>query len=359
MGQRTDNLPPGGQARRRGLFRAGQWAQLTDEKGRMHTVLLEEKGYFQCHQGAIRHEVIIGKPEGSIIAAEKGEHRFTVLRPLLVDYHLSMPRGAQILYPKDAAQIVMEGDIFPGATVVEAGAGSGAMTMSLLGAVGSAGRVISFEQREDFAQIAKANVEMWFSGEVPQWELRRGDLSAGLAELSDKSVDRVVLDMLLPWEHLEEIHRVLVPGGVLTCYITTATQLARLGQDLRDFGGFTGLRSWESLVRPWHVDGLAVRPDHRMVAHTGFIFTARRLADGVTSIRRSEQPVGALDSRDALWEDESLEYESPRPISPRKLRRVLRDTQAKAALMGLGGAESENEPKTGAEAESETGASLE
>ncbi|MBB5846162.1 tRNA (adenine57-N1/adenine58-N1)-methyltransferase [Mobiluncus mulieris] len=336
MEQPRINLPtPGGQARRRGVFRAGEWVQLTDEKGRMHTELLEAKGYFQCHQGAFPHSKVIGMPEGSVIPADKGEHRFTALRPLLVDYHLSMPRGAQILYPKDAAQIIMEGDIFPGATVVEAGAGSGAMSMSLLAAVGPAGRLISFEQREDFAQIARANVEMWFSGNVPQWDLRLDDLSAGLVELPDKSVDRVVLDMLLPWEHLAEIHRVLVPGGVLTCYITTATQLARLGQDLRNFGGFTALSSWESLVRPWHVDGLAVRPDHRMVAHTGFIFTARRLADGVTSIRRGEQPVGSLDSRDALWEDESLEYEGSRPISPRKLRRVLRDTQAKAALMGL------------------------
>ncbi|MDD7541794.1 MAG: tRNA (adenine-N1)-methyltransferase [Mobiluncus porci] len=336
MGEtRTETNIPGGQARRRGALRAGEWVQLTDEKGRMHTELLQEKGYFQCHQGAIRHVDIIGKPEGSVIPAEKGEHRFTALRPLLVDYHLSMPRGAQILYPKDAAQIVMEGDIFPGATVVEAGAGSGAMTMSLLAAVGPRGKVISFEVREDFAKIARANVEMWFSGDVPWWELRLGDLSEGLRGLADKSVDRVVLDMLLPWEHLAEIQRVLAPGGVLTCYITTATQLARLGQDLRNFGGFTALRSWESLVRPWHVDGLAVRPDHRMIAHTGFIFTARRLADGQQSIRHSEQPLGELDSRDALWEDESLEYEKPRAISERKLRRITRDAVAKAELLGI------------------------
>lgn len=341
MGRTSDVMPPGGQARRRGVFRIGEWVQLTDEKGRMHTELLQEKGYFQCHQGSFHHEAVIGKPEGSIIPAEKGEHRFTALRPLLVDYNLSMPRGAQILYPKDAAQIVMEGDIFPGAVVVEAGAGSGAMSMSLLSAVGTTGKVISFEQREDFAQIAKANVEMWFSGKVPQWDLRLGDLSAGLHELPDKSVDRVVLDMLLPWEHLEQIHRVLVPGGVLTCYITTATQLARLGQDLRDFGGFTAMRSWESFVRPWHVDGLAVRPDHRMVAHTGFIFTARRLADGEVSIRRGEEPVGELNPRDALWEDEDLEYEASRPISPRKLRRVVRDAQRKAALVGIDTEENE------------------
>lgn len=333
------NLPPGGQARRRGVFKVGDWVQLTDEKGRMHTELLEEKGYFQCHQGSFSHQRVIGQPEGSIIPADKGEHRFTALRPLLVDYHLSMPRGAQILYPKDAAQIVMEGDIFPGATVVEAGAGSGALTMSLLSAVGVKGRVISFEQRKEFAEIAALNVKMWFSGDTPQWDLRLGDLSEGLHDLPDKSVDRVVLDMLLPWEHLEQVHRVLVPGGVLTCYVTTATQLARLGQDLRDFGGFTSLYAWESLVRPWHVDGLSVRPNHRMVAHTGFIFTARRLADGVASIRRGEEPVGVLNPDDALWENESLEFETPRRISERKLRRVTRDAKAKASLVGIDGYE--------------------
>lgn len=326
---------PGGQARRRGLLRAGDWVQLTDEKGRMHTVILQEGAIFQCHQGIIKHDDIIGMPEGSVIAAQTGPHRFTALRPLLVDYHLSMPRGAQILYPKDAQQIVMEGDIFPGAVVVEAGVGSGAMTMSLLNAVGPAGKVTSFELRKDFAAIARSNVEMWFCGEVLNWDLRLQDLSEGLSDFGDKSVDRVVLDMLQPWDHLPAIHRVLAPGGVLSCYVTTATQLARIGQDLRDFGGFTALRSWESIVRPWHVEGLAVRPEHRMVAHTGFIFTARRLADGVSSIRRCEQPVGRLDPHDALWEDESLDHESPRPISPRKLRRVTRDAKAKARLVGV------------------------
>ncbi|WP_296179837.1 tRNA (adenine-N1)-methyltransferase [uncultured Mobiluncus sp.] len=333
MAQSQENpCLPGGPARRRGPFRSGEWVQLTDEKGRVHTTLLHEDGYFQCHQGALHHRAIIGKPEGTIVPAERGEHRFTALRPLLVDYHLSMPRGAQILYPKDAAQIVMEGDIFPGANVVEAGVGSGAMTMSLLGAVGPSGHVTSFEVRSDFAEVARCNVEMWFCGEVDNWELRLADLSEGLHEgVADQTVDRVVLDMLKPWEHLEQVHRVLVPGGVLTCYLTTITQLARMVQDLRNFGGFTALRSWESLVRPWHVDGLAVRPDHRMIAHTGFIFTARRLADGETSIRHGEEAVGQFDPRDALWENENLDYESSRPISDQKLRRVIRDAREKAA----------------------------
>lgn len=339
---------PGGPARRRGAFRVGDWVQLTDEKGRMHTTLLQENGHWQCHQGAIRHSAIIGQPEGCIIPAHNSEHKFTALRPLLVDYHLSMPRGAQIMYPKDAAQVVIEGDIFPGATVVESGVGSGALTMSLLAAVGPSGRVIGFEAREDFAQIAKANVQMWFSGETPNWELHLGDLSQGLSALEDKSVDRVVLDMLLPWEHLEQVHRVLVPGGVLTCYITTATQLARLGQDIRNFGGFTALKYWESVQRPWHVDGLAVRPDHRMVAHTGFLFTARRLADHTQSIRRGEEPLGDLDPRDGIWEDPNLSYEAPRPISAKKLRKVIRDTKAKAAGVGFDSAlgESFSNPET-------------
>lgn len=322
-----------GAARRRGVFRPGEMVQLTDEKGRSHTFLLSEGGNFQCHQGAVKHDDIIGKPQGSVIPSQQGGHSFTALRPLLVDYHLSMPRGAQILYPKDAAQIVIEGDIFPGARVVEAGAGSGALSMSLLDAIGDAGHLTSFEVREDFARIAQSNVKMWFYHDPVNWDLEINDLSAGLSQMPAHSIDRVVLDLLKPWEHLEEIHRVLIPGGVLTCYVTTVTQLGRLGQELRNRSDFTSLRYWESTVRPWHVDGLAVRPEHRMIAHTGFLVTARRLADDTRSIRRSEQPVGEASPDAALWADDTLEYEDQRPISPRKLRRVIRDSERKAAVI--------------------------
>lgn len=326
---------PGGPARRRGVFQIGQWVQLTDEKGRVHTTLLAEKGFFQCHQGSIRHESIIGQLEGSIIPTVEGRHNFTALRPLLVDYHLSMPRGAQIIYPKDAAQIVLEGDIFPGAVVVEAGVGSGALSMALLGAIGEHGRLHSVERRGEFADIARANVEMWFSGRLHNWQLSLGSLSEVLAaEVSDDSVDRVVLDMLAPWENLAQCWRVLRPGGVLTCYVATVTQLSRLTEELRNTQRFTSLRAWETMSRPWHVDGLAVRPEHRMIGHTGFILTARALAAGYKPIRRGEEPSEFLELADNQALDVNSKWEpahvGEREKSAAKIRRVRRDTLARA-----------------------------
>lgn len=326
---------PGGQARRRGPFRAGEWVQLTDEKGRMHTTVLQEKGYFQCHQGSIRHSSIIGRPEGSVIDSIEGRHQFTALRPLMVDYHLSMPRGAQIVYPKDAAQIVTEGDIFPGARVVEAGVGSGALSMSLLGAIGPAGELLSVERRPEFAEIAQANVELWFSGKVPNWRIALGDLSEVLEEqVEDHTIDRVVLDMLAPWENIGQAARVLVPGGVLICYIATVTQMARLVEEVRAYQCFTALRSWEVMSRPWHVDGLAVRPDHRMVAHTGFLFTARRLAPGTAPIRKGEGPESVENPEDAVWMRPGAQWQpeqvGERLVSPKKLRKVGRDVRGRA-----------------------------
>jgi tRNA (adenine57-N1/adenine58-N1)-methyltransferase len=193
---------------------------------------------------------------------------------------LSMPRGAQVIYPKDAAQIVMWGDIFPGARVLEAGAGSGALTCSLLRAVGPTGSVQSYEIREDHAVHAERNVEQFFHGKPENWTLTVADLAEHTGE-----VDRVVLDMLSPWEQLPNVAKNLIPGGVLVVYVATVTQLSKITESLREQQCWTEPESWETLMRPWHVVGLAVRPDHRMVAHTAFLLTARRLADGVVSPR--------------------------------------------------------------------------
>ena len=179
---------------------------------------------FHTHRGAIAHDDVIGLDEGSVIKSTNGSP-FLVLRPLLVDYIMSMPRGPQVIYPKDAAQIVHEGDIFPGARVLEAGAGSGALTCSLLRAVGPQGKVVSYEQRDDHAEHAQRNVSVFF-GEAPDnWQLIVSDVAD--SDLPDGSFDRAVLDMLAPWEVLEAVARLLTPGGVLMIYVATVTQLSK------------------------------------------------------------------------------------------------------------------------------------
>ena len=269
-----------------GPFVIGDRVQLTDAKGRHYTMLLSAGGEFHTHRGAIAHDAVIGLPEGSVVKSANGDP-FLVLRPLLVDYVMSMPRGAQLIYPKDAAQIVLEGDIFPGARVLEAGAGSGALTCSLLRAVGPQGRVISYEVRADHAEHARRNVET-FSGCVPDnWRLILSDVAD--TDLPDGSVDRVVLDMLAPWEVLDTVSRVVVAGGVLIVYLATVTQLSKTVEALREQQCWTEPRAWETLQRGWNVVGLAVRPQHNMRGHTGFLVSARRLAPGTvtpTPLRR-------------------------------------------------------------------------
>lgn len=271
--------------RPRGPFRPGDRVQLTDPKGRRHTVLLEPGRSFHTHRGAIAHDDLIGLPEGSVVTAATGT-AYLALRPLLTDYVMSMPRGAQVVYPKDSAQIVAMADLYPGARVLEAGAGSGALTCSLLRAVGDSGTVHSFERRPDFAEIARRNVDEFFGGPHPAWCLEVGDLAE--ADLSE--ADRVVLDMLAPWEVLDPVAGALLPGGVVVAYVATTTQLSTVVEAMRSDGRFTEPYAFETLLRPWHVVGLAVRPDHRMVAHTAFLVTSRRLADGVTAPARQRRP---------------------------------------------------------------------
>lgn len=269
-----------------GPFVVGDRVQLTDAKGRKFTVLLDEGKQFHTHRGAISHDDLIGSPEGSIVSATSGT-QYLALRPLLVDYVLSMPRGAQVIYPKDAAQIVLEGDIFPGARVLEAGAGSGALTCSLLRAVGADGEVVSFEIRDDHAEHAIRNVETFFGGRPDNWHLTVDDL--GNVD-RDERFDRVILDMLAPWEPLDVVRTVLKPGGVLTVYVATVTQLSRVMEALREQECWTEPRAWETLLREWSAVGLAVRPEHKMQGHTAFLITARRLADGTTTLRPQRRP---------------------------------------------------------------------
>ncbi len=339
-----------GADQRRGPLRVGDKVQLTDPRGRLHTITLAPGATFHTHKGYLRHDDLIGAPEGSVVR-NTAEIEYLALRPLLSDYVLSMPRGAAVVYPKDAGQIVAMADVFPGARVIEAGVGSGALTMSLLRAVGDAGDLHSIERREDFAAIARGNVENFFGGEHPAWTLSVGDLADVLPTVApDGTVDRVVLDMLAPWENLDVVARALVPGGVLVCYVATTTQLSRLAEDLRSDGRYAEPVAWESMVRGWHLEGLAVRPQHRMIGHTGFLLTARRLADGVAPPERRRRPAkGAYPTDAEQWSPEEL---GERPVSEKKIRRVRRDV---GQAPGADAPEAASETTSGAVSEAATG----
>lgn len=277
-------------------FAAGDRVQLTDPKGRLHTITLEPGKQFHTHRGAIEHDDLIGAPDGSLVSSTSGTV-YLALRPLLTDYVLSMPRGAAVIYPKDSAQIITQADIYPGARVLEAGAGSGALTCSLLRAVGPTGSVLSYERRADHLEHAERNVRTFYAEHPANWELKLGDVAEHPAE---DRVDRVILDMLAPWEVLPAISAALRPGGVVLGYVATTTQLSRLVEALRAHGGYTEPHAWECLLREWHVVGLAVRPGHRMQGHTAFLVTARRLAPGVTAPTRQRRPAKTIELEEAF-----------------------------------------------------------
>ncbi|HUG87079.1 MAG TPA: tRNA (adenine-N1)-methyltransferase [Euzebya sp.] len=260
---------------------AGDTVIMMDRKGRRFMFQLEAGKDYHFHRGIIHHDDLIGLPEGSTVTSTMSA-KLTVVRPTTTDWTLKAPRGAQVVYPKDQAMIVTLGDILPGATVVEAGAGSGALTCALLRAVGVEGRVVSFERREDHAEVAVANVARRMGGVPDNWALTVGDLADGLAQLR---CDRLVLDMLEPWAHLEAAAGAIHPGGLLIAYTPTITQVMRVRQAMDPDPRWGLVQTSETLLRTWNVDGLAVRPDHRMVAHTAFLTTARRMipdADAVT-----------------------------------------------------------------------------
>lgn len=305
-------------------FRAGDKVQLTGPKGRLNTLTLVAGGRFGSHKGDLMHDDIIGKPQGSVIANQSGVE-YLALKPLLTDYVLSMPRGAAIVYPKDAGQIIVEGDIFPGATVVEAGVGSGALSNYLLRSIGEKGKLYSFEKREEFAQIAQGNVANQMGSMPKNWQVLLGELQQELPKtLENASVDRVVLDMLAPWDCVESVADALKPGGLVIVYVATVTQLSRTIEAIRDHEGFTDPNAWESMVRSWHVEGLAVRPDHRMIAHTGFLLSARRLAPGAQlpqfKQKRASKTEFTQEDMDT-WLPDAI---GQRPISEKKLRKTVR-----------------------------------
>ena len=314
-----------------GPFRAGDRVQLTGPKGKLNTITLEPGKVFHTHRGVLEHDAIIGLPDGSVVTNNVGvEH--LALRPLLNDFVMSMPRGAAIIYPKDAAQILALADIFPGATVVEAGVGSGALSLWLLRAIGPSGVLRSFERRDEFADVARGNVATFLGREADNWSVTVGDLQDTLpGTVGAESVDRVVLDMLAPWECLDAVTEALKPGGVVLCYVATVTQLSRVAEAIRASGHYTHPQSSETMVRGWHVEGLAVRPDHRMIGHTGFLITARRLAPGtiLPELKRRPSKSDYSDDDVEAWTPGAL---GERQVSPKSLRKRVRAAGAGAEL---------------------------
>lgn len=310
---------------RTGALALGDLVQLTGPKQRLHTIVLAEGATFHTQHGALPHADIVGLPDGSLVHV--GEQPYLALRPQLQDYVMSMPRGAAIVYPKDAGHIVSFGDVQPGLTVVEAGVGSGALSLWLLRALGGTGELVSFERRQEFLDIAEANVAGWFGERPSTWRTVLGDLQEALGDhVAQQSVDRVLLDMLAPWECVDAAATALRPGGVLLAYVATVTQLSRTVEAVRADGRFARPVSQETLVRGWHVEGLAVRPDHRMVGHTGFLMIARRIADG------QELPEFRRRAGKATFSDADVEAWTPgavgdREKSDKRLRRAVRDAR--------------------------------
>lgn len=368
----------------RGPVAYGERVQLTDRRGRRLTVMLEPEGVTQTDRGFLLHDRLAGLPEGSVVTSlsaaqlraarqdtgqdarpvdpadeeEDGGRRkpwkasraiggwqYTMMRPRLADFVLSMPRGAQIMYPKDIAQAVSLGDIRRGMRVLESGAGSGAMSLSLLDAVGPEGGLTSIELRQEFARVAMGNATVYFGGRPAWWDLRVGDFDHVAPDLPEASYDRIFLDMLDPWNRLDAAYRVIAPGGVLTAYVTTTTQMSRLTEHLRSSGHWTEPEIDETLQRSWKADGLAVRPEHEMIGHTGFLVVSRAMAPGQEALRKKTRATkdfyGDVDDSRPIRADggEDLSVLELRDISDRKLRKVLRDLDHEVGVIPPG-----NEP---------------
>ncbi|BFK34657.1 tRNA (adenine-N1)-methyltransferase [Bifidobacterium pseudocatenulatum] len=349
---------------RRGPLTAGEKVQFTDRRSNKITDQLVPGGVTQTSHGIILHDDVIGQSEGSVVVtvsakreaqinqdhperdANKpwkgtraiGGWQFAVMRPRLADYVLSMPRGAQIMYPKDIAQVIQLGDIRSGMNVLESGAGSGAMSVNLLDAVGERGRLTTIEMRSEFARVAEANATVYFGERPAWWDLKIGDFDSVAATLPEHSFDRIMLDMLDPWNRLEQAYRVIAPGGVLVAYVTTTTQLSRMAEALREAGCWTEPDIQETLERDWKVQGLAIRPDHQMIGHTGFLMVSRAMAPGFQALRKRDRATKDtttdIDSLSAEERAEQLEDLELRDISDRKLRKVLRDLDAQVEAIG-------------------------
>ena len=324
---------------RRGSLRAGEKVQFTDRKGSMITVQLRVGGVSQTRHGLIEHDLVIGSDEGVVVATTRspGSWKYVAMRPRLCDYVLSMPRGAQIMYPKDIAQVIQLGDIRSGMRVLESGAGSGALSINLLDAVGQDGTLTTIEMRSEFARVARSNARLYFGRDSPQWNLVVGEFGELVATMPARHFDRVVLDMLDPWNRVDAVHRVIAPGGVLSAYVTTTTQLSRLVETLRSGGSWTEPEIQETLERHWKVQGLAVRPEHEMIGHTGFLVFSRAMAEAGTAldrrVRTGKREASDVDDLTSTQRKERIEDLELRDISDRKLRKVLRDLDEQIASL--------------------------
>ena len=254
-------------------FQEGEQILLIDGRGKRHLIFLRKSEAFHSDRGWIPHDALVGQPEGTWVRSSLGM-RYLAVRPTLAEYVLEMPRGAQVIYPKDLAMILFWADIYPGCRVLEAGMGSGALTLALLRAVGSEGRVISYEQREEFARRALADIRLRL-GEVTNLIVRLGAIEAGLAD--EDPVDRVLLDLPEPWTLAPAVASRLRPGGIFLAYVPTIIQSHQISEVLRRDPRWALTETFETLYRPWNIEGQSVRPFHRMVAHTGFITLTRRV----------------------------------------------------------------------------------
>jgi tRNA (adenine57-N1/adenine58-N1)-methyltransferase len=268
---------------------SGELVHLLSDKGRHYAVVLKAGDRFHYSGEWLAHDALIGQAEGRWVRLSGGS-RVLVVRPTLAEYLLRMPRGAQILYPKDIAAILVKADIFPGARVLEAGTGSGALTLALLRAIGEKGQLFSYEAREDFAARAQKNIERYLGG-TPQLTLRRRDLADGIEE---RELDRVVLDLPEPWRMVDAVTQALRPGGILLTFLPTVPQVERLVAALQASGLFALIETTESFERPWQIEGRSVRPQLRMVAHSGFLTVARRVQPMLGPAR----PAGGLPDRE-------------------------------------------------------------
>jgi tRNA (adenine57-N1/adenine58-N1)-methyltransferase catalytic subunit len=270
-----------------------------DRKGRRYLKLLRP-GQKIIIRGEIRSEELYGLDEGSSVKLSSGE-RFLVMRPTYADLIPHLPRSAQVIYPKDTGPLLIWGDVYPGATVIEGGVGAGAFTIALLRAVGAGGRVISYELREDFAARARRNVADFF-GEAPQWELKLRDLYQGFDETG---VDRLFIDLPEPGRALDVVARALRPGGVFVSYVPTVIQLKETVEALQHSRDFAEIESFETLMRNWQVKGMSVRPVHRMVAHSAFIIVARRLAENALPVSQNSthEPEKSPADDESLFDD--------------------------------------------------------
>jgi tRNA (adenine57-N1/adenine58-N1)-methyltransferase catalytic subunit len=266
----------------KGPFQRDDVVVLLDRKDREYLARLDQRSAIAIRGGKIAVEAILGRDEGSVVRSSMNEP-FLVFRPSLPQLIPNLPRSAQVIYPKDIGPILLWADLVPGARVVEAGVGAGALSMALLRAIGEGGELISYEIREDFAELAQKNVARYF-GPAPNWTVKLGDIAA---ELAEKDIDRIILDLPEPWPVIDRAWSALRPGGFLLSYLPTVLQVKSLVDALRADKRFACIETSETLMRYWHLKGMSARPQHRMVAHTGFLTSARRLADGEKDIPRA------------------------------------------------------------------------